>query len=102
MTQMWQFNRNALCRQRSAKTIDWLMREMKLEGAFASGLAASTDEEEGKYYVWTEAEIDAALQGTFSARFKQVYSVKREGEFNGKTILRRFSDIGRPPRPMKP
>ena len=96
MTQMWQFNRNALCRQRVSETIDWLMREMKLEGAFASGLAASTDEEEGKYYVWTEAEIDAALQGTFSARFKQVYSVKREGEFNGKTILRRFSDIAPP------
>jgi hypothetical protein len=96
MTQMWQFNRNALCRQRVSETIDWLMREMKLEGAFASGLASSSEEEEGKYYVWSEAEIDAALQGTFSARFKQVYGVKREGDFNGKTILRRFSETAPP------
>jgi hypothetical protein len=96
MTQMWQFNRNELCRQRVSETIDWLMREMTLGGAFASGLASSTEGEEGKYYVWSEAEIDAGLQGTFSARFKQVYGVKREGDFNGKTILRRFSD-GAPP-----
>jgi uncharacterized protein YyaL (SSP411 family) len=92
MTQMWQFNRNELCRQRVSETIDWLMREMRLEGAFANGLTAYSDGEEGKYYIWTEAEIDAALAGTFSARFKQVYGVRRDGDFNGKTILRRFAD----------
>ena len=96
MTQMWQFNRNALCRQRVSETIEWLMREMKLEGAFASGTASNPDNEEGKHYVWTEAEIDAALTGTFSARFKQVYGVKRDGDFNGKIILRRFSEGAAP------
>ena len=96
MTQMWQFNRNELCRQRVSETIDWLLREMKLEGAFASGLSPFSEGEEGKYYVWSEAEIDAALQGTFSARFKQVYGVRREGNFNGKTILRRLSDVAPP------
>jgi hypothetical protein len=89
MTQMWQFNRNELCRQRVTETIGWLMREMKFEGGFACNQASSADGEEGKYYVWSEAEIDAALQGTFSARFKQTFGVKREGDFNGKTILRR-------------
>ena len=93
MTQMWQFNRNAVCRARVTETIDWLLREMRLEGAFASGVSSSSEGEEGKYYVWTEAEIDAALQGTFSARFKQVYGVRHEGDFNGKTILRRFIDL---------
>ena len=96
MTQLWQFNRNELCRQRVKETIDWLLREMKFEGAFASGLASSSEGEEGKYYVWTEAEIDAALSGTFTARFKQVYGVRREGDFNGKTILRRGSDTAPP------
>ena len=96
MTQMWQFNRNELCRQRVIETIDWLLREMKFEGGFACSQSSSTDGEEGKYYVWSEAEIDAALQGTFSARFKQTYGVKREGDYNGKTILRRFSDTTPP------
>ena len=96
MTQMWQFNRNELCRVRITETIDWLLRETRLEGAFAGGQMAYSEGEEGKYYVWTEAEIDAALQGTFSARFKQVYGVRREGNFNGKTILRRFSDTAPP------
>ena len=96
MTGMFQFNRNELCRNRTAETIDWLLREMKLEGAFASDLAPFTEGEEGKYYTWSEAEIDAALQGTFSARFKQVYGVRREGGFNGKNILRRFTDVAQP------
>ncbi len=96
MTQMWQFNRNALCRVRVDETIGWLLRDMPLEGAFASGVSPHSDAEEGKYYTWTEAEIDAALAGTFSARFKQVYGVRRDGNFNGKTILRRFGDATPP------
>jgi uncharacterized protein YyaL (SSP411 family) len=96
LTSMWQFNRNELCRQRVLETIGWLTREMQLEGAFACGLAPDTDGEDGRYYIWSEPEIDAALQGTFSARFKQVYGVKRDGDFNGKNILRRFANIAPP------
>jgi uncharacterized protein YyaL (SSP411 family) len=90
MTEIWQFNRNDLCRNRVSETIDWLLREMKLERAFACSQAPEADGEDGRYYVWTEAEIDAALAGTFSARFKQVYGIKRDGDYNGKNILRRF------------
>jgi uncharacterized protein YyaL (SSP411 family) len=96
MTLMWQFNRNELCKVRVNETVEWLLRDMTLEGAFASGVTAYADGEEGKYYTWSEAEIDAALTGTFSARFKQVYGVRRDGDFNGKTILRRFSDTAAP------
>ena len=90
MTGMWQFNRNELCRQRVTETIDWMLREMRLDNGFASSLASNSEGEEGRFYVWSEAEIDAALAGTFSARFKQVYGVKRDGDFNGRNILRRF------------
>jgi uncharacterized protein YyaL (SSP411 family) len=95
MTQMWQFNRNALCQARVNETIEWLLRDMRLEGGFASGVTAFA-EEEGQYYAWSEAEIDAALAGTFSARFKQIYGVRREGDFNGKNILRRLSETAPP------
>jgi len=94
MTGVWQFNRNELCRQRVAETIDWMLRDMKLGDAFAAGLDADSESEEGKYYLWSEAEVDAALVGTFSARFKQVYGVTRDGSVMGKNILRRNTQIG--------
>jgi uncharacterized protein YyaL (SSP411 family) len=89
-TLSWQHNRSALYRARVEETIDWLLREMMVEQAFASSLDADQDGEEGKYYLWTEAEIDAALMGTFVQRFKQVYGVRREGSFEGRNILHRL------------
>jgi uncharacterized protein YyaL (SSP411 family) len=92
LTQVWQFNRNALSRQRVVETAGWMLREMRVGGAFAAGLDADSEGEEGKYYLWTEAEIDAALVGTFSARFKQVYGVTRDGNYMGRSVLRRLGN----------
>ncbi len=72
LTSTWQFNRNDISRQRVAETVDWLLRDMRVGDAFAAMMASGSDEEDAKYYTWSEAEIDAALVGTFSARFKQV------------------------------
>ena len=92
LTGLWQFNRNEICRQRVAETVEWLMREMRFDnGAFAAALDADSEGEDGKFYLWSEAEIDAALAGTFSARFKQVYGVRNEGNVpGGRNILRRL------------
>ena len=91
---VWQFNRNELCRQRAVEAVEWMLREMRVDGAFAAGLDADTDGEEGKFYLWSEAEVDAALAGTFSARFKQVYGVTRDGSVMGKNVLRRAAPFG--------
>ena len=48
--------------------------------------------EDGKYYTWSEAEIDAALVGTFSARFKQVYGITRDGNVQGRNLPRRLGN----------
>jgi len=90
MTGVWQFNRNALCRARIEETIAFVLRDMRSGDAFAASIDADTDGEEGKYYLWTEAEIDAALMGTFLAKFKTVYNVSREGNYQGKNILFRI------------
>lgn len=90
MTLFWQHNRNTLCQTRIEETVGWLLRDMRVEGAFAAGLDADSEGEEGKYYLWTEAEIDAALAGTFSQKFKAAYGVTREGNFQGRNILRRI------------
>ena len=90
MTNVWQYNRNNLCRSRIEDTVAFLLRDMRNGDAFCASMDAETDGEEGKYYLWTEAEIDAALMGTFVAKFKTVYNVSRDGTYQGKNVLQRL------------
>jgi uncharacterized protein len=91
-TQIWQFNRNELCRLCVAETVGFLLREMKVGDAFAAAISSGAQTEDGKYYTWSEAEIDAALVGTFSARFKQVYGISRDGNVMGRNLPRRLGN----------
>jgi len=65
---------------------------MKVGDAFAASISSGAQNEDGKYYTWSEAEIDAALVGTFSARFKQVYGITRDGNFMGRNLPRRLGN----------
>lgn len=89
LTSMWQHNQNALVENRVVETVEFLLRDMRAGKAFASSLDADADGEVSRYYLWTEAEIDAALMGTYAAKFKTVYGVTREGNFEGRNILQR-------------
>ncbi|HXS07554.1 MAG TPA: thioredoxin domain-containing protein, partial [Rhizomicrobium sp.] len=97
MIGIWQFNRNGLSRQRLEETVAWMLRDLKMADGFAAGLEAESEGEEGKYYLWSEAEVDAALAGTFVQRFKQVYGVTRDGNHMGRNVLRR---TGHPQPPL--
>ncbi len=89
---VWQETRNPLYAQRIAETIQWLAREMTIpEGGFCSSLDADSDHEEGKFYVWSEAEIDALL-GPRAPLFKRHYDVSPYGNWEGRTILNRSGD----------
>jgi uncharacterized protein len=79
--------------ERARETVAWLMREMRVEGAFAASLDADQDGEEGAFYVWTEDEVDAAL-GPASALFKAAYDVTSHGNWEGRTVLRRVGRRG--------
>jgi len=89
MTLVWQHNRPPLYRARIEETIEWVLRDMTVEQAFAASIDADSEGEPGKYYVWSEAEIDAALVGTFAQRFKEVYGVTRDGNYQGRNVLQR-------------
>ena len=91
---VWQETGEPLFAARAAETVAWVLREMRTqEGAFASALDADSEGEEGKFYVWSEAEIDAAL-GADAAMFKAVYDVSAGGNWEGKTILNRLAPPG--------
>jgi uncharacterized protein YyaL (SSP411 family) len=89
-TLVWQHNRNPLCQTRIEETVGWLLREMKVEDGLAASLDADSEGQEGKYYLWSEAEIDAALVGTFAQKFKAAYGITRDGNFQARNILRRI------------
>ena len=89
-TEAWQATANALYAQRITETIEWVLRDMVNgdSGAFSATLDADSEGEEGKYYVWTGAEIDALL-GADAGAFKAAYGVRDGGNWEGKTILNR-------------
>ena len=87
----WQEDRTPLFEARAKETCAWLLREMIGEnGAFAATLDADSEGEEGKFYVWSQEEIDALL-GEDAAYFSQVYDVSPAGNWEGKTILNRLN-----------
>lgn len=89
LTLVWRETRDPLYATRVAETVGWLEREMLTEGgAFAATLDADSEGEEGRFYVWTAAEVDGLL-GSGGAVFKQVYDIRPHGNWEGKTILRR-------------
>lgn len=79
-----------LFRSRAAETVGWLAREMTTrDGAFCASLDADSEGEEGKFYVWSAAEIETAL-GHDAAAFAEIYDVTAQGNFEGHNILNRL------------
>jgi uncharacterized protein YyaL (SSP411 family) len=84
--------------ERAAETVGWMVRDMtaqRVDGkaAFAASEDADSEGEEGRFYVWTETEIDSLL-GSDSAAFKRAYDVTPNGNWEGHTILRRVTPDG--------
>ncbi len=84
--------KNPLYRQRAIETVGWLAREMLVEGGgFASSLDADSEGEEGRYYVWSLAEIQEVLGEDDAAFFAAKYDVSAGGNFEGHNILNRLN-----------
>ncbi len=76
--------------RRIADTIDWLARDMQLDGgAFAASLDADTGGEEGRFYVWSKAEISTHL-GAAAEAFCAAYGISEGGNFEGHNIANRL------------
>ncbi len=80
-------------RRRIEETVGWLEREMMAEdGAFAASLDADSEGEEGKFYVWTPAEVTAVLGEADGERFMAAYDVTEGGNFEGRSIPNRLAN----------
>jgi uncharacterized protein YyaL (SSP411 family) len=85
---------NQLYKVRIEETVDWLQREMIADGGgFAASLDADSEGEEGKFYVWSKAEIAEVLGESDARLFCEVYDVTDEGNWEGHTILNRLHTL---------
>ncbi|HVV50139.1 MAG TPA: thioredoxin domain-containing protein, partial [Polyangia bacterium] len=71
------------------ETVDYVLAEMTApSGAFYSATDADSDGAEGKFFIWSEPEIRAALgPGPVADRFVRYYGVTPAGNFEGRNIL---------------
>ena len=87
-SQAYVITREPLFKSVVEESARYLLREMyHSEGGFYSTQDADSEGEEGKFFVWTPAEIDALLGAEDSEVFARMYDVTEEGNFEGKNIL---------------
>jgi uncharacterized protein YyaL (SSP411 family) len=94
----WADTANPLFAQRVDETIEWCLREMiapvddEAGKPFAATYDADSEGVEGKFYVWSAAEIAAVLgDGADAVLFKTVYDVSPAGNWEGHNILNRIA-----------
>jgi uncharacterized protein YyaL (SSP411 family) len=64
------------------ETLDYVLREMTTpDGAFSSTQDADSEGEEGKFYVWTVAEVTSVLGADQGKLFCEIYDVTARGNF---------------------
>ena len=86
----YQRTKNPLYKKVVYETLEFVAHELTFsEGAFYASLDADSEGEEGKYYVWTKAEVDKAL-GNDAETFSAFYNITADGNWeHGNSILLR-------------
>ncbi len=79
--------------QVARETLDYLLRDLRdPDGGFHSSEDADSEGEEGRFYVFTPAEVREALGEADSARFCVAYGITEAGNFeHGRSVVHRFS-----------
>ncbi len=85
----YKLTKKELYQETIIETLDFVEREMTNEqGAFYSALDADSEGVEGKYYVWSKAEIEEIL-GQEADLFCRFYDIIVEGNWEETNILQR-------------
>ena len=86
-------------REKIEETVAWLENEMlQEEGGFYAALDADSEGKEGKFYIWTKAELEGLI-GEDLGWFSELYNIKAEGNWeDGSNILfqtKAYDDIAK-------
>ncbi len=86
----WQITRNPFYADIARETLEYVNREMTSEsGGFFSAQDADSEGEEGKFYVWSLAEIEKVLGPDDGPWFAAAYDITASGNFEGHNIPNR-------------
>ncbi len=93
-TRAWQKFKDPLYAKIVRETVRWAKREMLgAEGQFYAALDADSEGEEGKFYVWKKAELEALIPETDWADFTAYYALQRGLWEEGNIILMRNEQV---------
>ncbi len=85
---LYQLTKDPFARRIAEETLDYVVREMTdPSGGFYSSQDADSEGEEGKFFVWSRAEVVAILGEQDASIFSAYYDVTEGGNFEGKNIL---------------
>ena len=86
--EVYQATGDAWYRRIAEETLDYVIRDMHSpEGGFYAAEDADSEGEEGKFYVWTPAEIQAVLEPEAAEIAMRFWDITDRGNFEGHTIL---------------
>ncbi len=91
----YQVTKKPLYRQVATEVLDYVLREMTgPEGGLYSSTDADSEGVEGKFFVWTPAEVRTALKNEEeSRRFCELYDITESGNWEHKSIPNRLRSI---------
>ena len=93
----WQVTGEPFYRTITEEILDYVAREMTdAVGGFYSTQDADSEGEEGKFFLWTAAEIRRIL-GDEAEACMAAYDVTERGNFEGKNVLEFISDLAQRP-----
>ncbi len=83
----FQITGNTFYKDVAEEIFDYVQREMTSpEGGFYSALDADSEGVEGKYYLWTPAEVRAILGEGAAEKVCSLYDITEQGNFEGENI----------------
>jgi uncharacterized protein len=88
--------------QVARETLDYVLREMTSpEGGFYSSQDADSEGEEGKFFIWTPAEVREVVGDVLAEIASRYFDVSDDGNFEGRNILHRTIDTAEAARMFK-
>jgi uncharacterized protein YyaL (SSP411 family) len=91
---LYQITKNPDARRVAEETLDYVVREMTdAQGGFYSSQDADSEGHEGKFFVWSRAEIFKLLGESDGNLFCDFFNVTERGNFEGENILNITSSL---------